>query len=83
MNRSFFSKGALLAGVSILAMLGASGGLMAQTAPSVIAQAEGGATGPIGPPGPPGPMGPPGPKGDAGIAGAVGDRTVRTARTQG
>jgi Collagen triple helix repeat (20 copies) len=43
MNRSFFSTNVLLAGVSMLAMVSADGGPMAQPAPRVVAQVEGSA----------------------------------------
>lgn len=43
MNRSFLSTNVLLAGASVLAMVGADGGPMAQPAPSVIAQVDGSA----------------------------------------
>ena len=80
MNRSFFSTNVLLAGVSMLAMVGADGGPMAQPAPSVIAQVEGSPASTMktkpflelaqaskgDETGPVGPPGPAGPKGEAG-----------------
>ena len=86
MKRSFFLTNVLLAGVSMLAMVGADGGPMAQPAPSVIAQVEGSAaptmeTKPFlelaqaskgDETGPVGPPGPAGPPGPKGEAGIVG-----------
>jgi hypothetical protein len=84
MNRSFFSTSVLLAGVSMLAIVGADGRPMAQPAPSVIAQVEGSAA-PTMETKPflqlaqaskgdeTGPVGPPGPRGPVGPPGPKGE----------